>query len=100
MQKLKLIISILTCITMGGLIVSWGWDHDQSFAKKTSIIILEEKINQIQLNGLEYRRIAEASDLEKRIWDLKLQFEGRAMPKELREYLYQMESRLRELRRK
>jgi hypothetical protein len=100
MQRLKLCISILTLLTLAGAILGWAYTHDQSLARASSVMVLRAEIQQIQLNGENYRKIAEAKDLERRIFELKLSYEGRQMPREIREYLFRMESDLRELRRK
>jgi hypothetical protein len=88
-------IAIAAC-TLFGI----AWTHDQSFAKKSSVAINTENIRQIQLNGIKFREIAEAKDLERRITELVMQYEGRLMPKEIREYLIDMKVRLGALRRK
>lgn len=100
MKRWNLIVAILTCVTMAGVIIGWAWNHDQSLARASSVTILRTELKLLQKTYEEDRKLQRARDLDERIWVLKMKYEGKQMPQDVREYLYRMEAELAELRRK
>jgi len=95
-NKIPAVLAAAAILASG---IIWVYNHDQSLARASSVLVLRAQIQAVQTLLKEDQDLRRARDLDERIWILEQRYEGKVMPISVKEEIYRLKVELKELRK-